>query len=363
MSFQSEARPPCPSLRQRLEFRVARLLFALPAGFQVRLSGRPPVTVDGLSLHPQMQLLLALQARWRPTTEERTVAALRAEFRDDAATIAGPTIPVGAVTDIAIESADRAVPARHYAPTAKGPQPLLLYYHGGGFVSGDLDTHDTVCRRFCRDGAMHVLSVDYRLAPEHPFPAAVDDAFASFRWAAVNARALGAVPDRIAVGGDSAGGNLAAVVAQKAAADGGPAPCAQLLLYPAVDRVTERPSLALFAEGYLLGRSDLDSLHLHYTGSASPSRNPAQNPIFAANLSGLAPAIVVTAGFDVLRDEGEAYAAALATAGVPVTRMRFDRLLHGFCNMATFSPACDEALRAVIAATRDAMAPSCNRNG
>jgi acetyl esterase len=353
MHPQTSRTPRRPNLRQRLEFRAARLMFSLPAQIQVRLSGRPPVVVDGSPLYPEMQLLLALQARWRPAQRSyRTAETSRLEFQHDAATIAGPPIPLGAINDISIDAGDRVIPARHYAPAGTGPRPLLVYYHGGGFVIGDIETHDTVCRRFCRDGEMHVLSIDYRLAPEHPFPAAVDDAVAAFRWAVANAGRLGALPDKVAVGGDSAGGNLAAVVAQKELADGRPAPCAQMLLYPTVDRVTERPSLELFANGFLLSRNDLSWLHLQYTGTTIPSRNAAQNPIFADNLSGLAPAVVATAGYDMLRDEGEAYAAALKEAGVPVILRRFDGLLHGFCNMATFSPASDASLREIIAAAR-----------
>ncbi len=227
--------------------------------------------------------------------------------------------------------------ARHYAP-AGAPQPLLVYYHGGGFVAGDLDTHDGLCRRICRDADMHVLSVDYRLAPEHPFPAAVDDAMAAFRWAYAHAAALGAMPGKVAVGGDSAGGNLAAVVGQMTAAAGGPAPCAQILLYPPTDRTTTRPSLELFGDGFFLTRADIDWYHLQYTGSTIAQPDPAQNPLCAKDFSGLPPALVVTAGFDPLRDEGEAYADALRQAGVPVILKRFDGLLHGFCSMADHQP-------------------------
>jgi acetyl esterase len=344
-------------LRQRFEFQAARLLLSLPAAVQIRLSGRPPVVIDGCALHPQMQLLLAVQGRWRgarPT--ELTPDLVRQAFRNDTATIAGWPIPVGAVTDLAIDSDHGSIPARHYAPAGSGPRPLLVYYHGGGFVLGDLDGHDNVSRRICRDGDLHVLSVDYRLAPEHPFPAAVDDACAAFRWACANAKRLGALPDKIAVGGDSAGGNLAAVVSQRAAAAGGPAPCAQMLLYAALDRTVARPSLELFRKGFLISREDIDWYMLQYTGSSIAQPDPAQNPLCAAQFSGLAPALIVTAGFDPLRDEGEAYAEALRQAGVPVVLQRFDGLLHGFCSMATISPACGVALGEIIAALRTMMA-------
>ncbi|MPZ39531.1 MAG: alpha/beta hydrolase fold domain-containing protein [Rhizobiales bacterium] len=352
-------RPIRPTLRQRFEFRAARLLFSLPAAVQVRLSGRPPVVVDGCALHPQMQLLLALHHLWHGgLIAELTPDMARQTFRNDTATIAGRPIPVGAVADIAIDSGGT-IAARHYAPAASGPRPLMVYYHGGGFVLGDLDGHDNLCRRVCRDADMHVLSVDYRLAPEHPFPAAVDDACAAFRWACANAARLGATP-RVAVGGDSAGGNLAAVVSQKAMTAGGPAPCAQVLLYPALDRTVARPSLELFGKGFFISRADIDWYMLQYTGSTIAQPDPAQNPLCAKEFSGLPPALIVTAGFDPLRDEGEAYADALRQAGVPVVLKRFDGLLHGFCSMATISSACDAALGEIIAKLRKLIADTKN---
>ena len=353
-AMRRSPRPPVrPTLRQRFEFRAARLLFSLPAALQVRLSGRPPVVIDGCALHPQMQLLLALRDRWRgAATAELTPEIARANFRDDTATIAGCPIAVGDVADVTIDTGHGSIETRHYAPAGSGARPLLVYYHGGGFVLGDLDGHDNLCRRICRDAGIHVLSVDYRLAPEHRFPAAVDDALAAFRFACAHAAALGAQPEKIAVGGDSAGGNLAAVVAQKALAAGGPKPCAQMLLYPALDRTVARPSLELFREGFLIGRADIDWYHLHYTGSAVPQPDPAQHPLLTKDLAGLPPALIATAGFDPLRDEGEAYADALGEAGVPVVLKRFGGLLHGFCSMATISPACDLAVGEIIAALR-----------
>jgi acetyl esterase len=353
----SPPRPPIrPTLRQRFEFRAARMLFSLPAAVQVRLSRRPPVVVDGCTLHPQMQLLLALRDLWRGTAiAELTPEIARANFRNDTATIAGKPVAVGAISDITIAADHGPLAARHYAPAGSGARPLLVYYHGGGFVLGDLDGHDGVCRRICRDADVHVLSVDYRLAPEHPYPAALDDALAAFRFACAHAEAFGAQPDKVAVGGDSAGGNLAAVVAQKMKSAGGPAPCAQLLLYPALDRTIERPSLELFRDGFIIGRNDIAWYHLHYTGSAEVQADPALHPLLTKDLAGLAPALIVTAGFDPLRDEGEAYAEALAQAGVPVEFRRFEGLLHGFANMATISPACDAALAEIIAALRRLM--------
>ena len=228
-----------------------------------------------------------------------------------------------------------------------------MFLHGGGFVFGDLDTHDAPCRILCRHGGMHVLAIDYRLAPENPFPAAVDDALAALRWAQTHAAELGADPARVGVGGDSAGANLSAVVAQLAAADGGQTPVCQMLIYPAVDRTRPYLSLELFKEGFLLTRDSIDWFHIHYVGDSGAAKtDPRIGPLHAASLAGLAPALVVTAGFDPLRDEGEAYASALLAAGTTTVQRRFDSLVHGFFNMVGVSPSCRDAVIEIAGATR-----------
>lgn len=229
---------------------------------------------------------------------------------------------------------------QYHAPRKEAP--LLVYFHGGGFVLGDLDTHDSVCRRLSQDAELHVLSVAYRLAPEFAFPSAVEDACEAFAWAVTNAERLGTRRDQIAVGGDSAGANLATVVAQLAKKTGGPAPIAQLLLYPALDRTVPRPSLELFAKGFFLTRADVEWFTAHYLGKTDPADERA-SPLCARDVTGIAPAVVVTAGFDPLRDEGEEYAHKLEAAGVPVVLRRYERLIHGFANMSGVSPACREA--------------------
>jgi len=221
---------------------------------------------------------------------------------------------------------------------------LLVFFHGGGFVLGDLDTHDTTCRLLCRHADVHVLAVEYRLAPEHPFPAAQEDVMAAYAWACAHARELGADAARVAVGGDSAGGNLSAVLCQLAVKNGLPAPALQLLLYPAVDRTVERPSVGLFAEGFFLTRTDIEWFHERYVGPSLDRSDPRISPLLCPELSGLPPALVITAGFDPLRDEGEAYAQALQRAGTPVTLRRFDGLIHGFVNMGGVSRACRDAV-------------------
>jgi acetyl esterase len=234
------------------------------------------------------------------------------------------------------------------------PRALVVYYHGGGWVVGDLDTHDATCRHLAHDTTAAVLALDYRLAPEHRFPAAVDDAVAAFAWAVREAPALGADPACVGVAGDSAGGNLAAVVAQVTTRAGGARPVAQLLIYPVTDLSTKHPSYRLFSAGFFLTEADMDWYRGSYLPDESAARDPRASPLLAADLSGLPPAIVLTAGFDVLRDEGEAYARRLRDAGVPVELRRNAGQIHGFANASSVSPtaraAMDEGARLFRAA-------------
>jgi len=235
--------------------------------------------------------------------------------------------------------------------------PLLVYYHGGGWTIGDLDTHDPVCRFLAAEAGVRVLSVEYRLAPEHPFPAAVDDAFAAFGWAAERAGELDIDPARIAVGGDSAGGNLAASVSLLARDGGGPRPAMQLLIYPVTDAVGGA-SRRLFAEGFLLTKADMDWFELHYLSGGAAGEDPRISVLRAEDLSGLPPAYVATAGFDPLRDEAEDYAARLRAAGVPVALRRHPSLIHGFANMTAISRSARAAMYEVAGALRMGLASS-----
>ncbi len=337
-----------------VQHRIAASLAALPPGLQVRLSGGPPVRIDGDTLAPELQLSLALLARRRePPLETLAPAQARQTRRRLSAVYAGKPVIVGAVEELLI-GGDVPLRARHYAPSELGgPHPLLVYYHGGGFTFGDLDTHDGVCRTLCRHAGAHVLAVDYRLAPEHPFPAGVEDARAALRWAHAHAERLGADAHRIGVGGDSAGGNLAAVVSQLAAHDGGPAPVLQLLIYPATDFTRRRRSRELFGEGFLLTNAEMDWFETNYLGAArAQGSDPRASPLLAEDLSGLAPALVVTAAFDPLRDEGEDYARALQSAGTLAALRRFPGLIHGFISAAGVSATCREALIEIAGATR-----------
>jgi len=341
-------------VRQRVQHRAVRTLAGLPPGVQVRLSGTPSVQVDGDRLAPEIQLTLALLARRRePRLETLSPAEARQARRHLAAVYAGKPVAVGAVCELEI-AAGVPLRARHYSPSERGsPHPLLVYYHGGGFTFGDLDTHDGVCRMLCRHAGAHVLAVDYRLAPEHRFPAAVEDARAALRWACANAGQFGADPRRIGVGGDSAGGNLAAVVSQLAAHDGGPAPVLQLLIYPVTDFTRRRRSRELFGEGFLLTNAEMDWFENNYLGATrAQASDPRASPLLAEDLSKLAPALIVTASFDPLRDEGEEYAKALQDAGTPATLRRFPGFIHAFIGAAGVSRTCRDALVEIAGATR-----------
>jgi acetyl esterase len=315
--------------------------------------------VDGQTLEPEVQLILrVLEKAGPPPLEELSLAQARATLRAQALTAGGRPVPVGDVRDVVVAGAAGPLAARHYIPAEPaGPQPLLVFFHGGGFVLGDLDSHDRTCRLLCRHVGANVLSVAYRLAPEHRFPAAVDDGRAALAWAMRSAARLGADPARVGVAGDSAGGNIAAVAAWQAARDGGPAPVVQVLVYPATDATVRTRSHELFGEGFLLTRKQIDWFEAAYIAAADRA-DPRLSVLRAGDLTGVAPAVVVTAGFDPLRDEGEAYAAALRAAGVPVLHRRFPGLIHGFFNALGTSRAAREAAIEVAGAARALFAVS-----
>jgi len=312
------------------------------------------VIIDGNTLDPTLQLML---------TSLRTVgidglvvddnpAASRAQMHEMTVGFPGPQIHVE-VDDISLPGPAGDIPARHYRPASGGATSVLVFYHGGGWVIGDLDTHDTLCRLTCRDAGVHVLSIDYRLAPEHPAPAAVQDAYAAFKWAYEHAGELGAIPARVAVGGDSAGGNLAAVVCQVARDEGGPAPLLQWLLYPRTDFTANTRSLSLFARGFLLTKRDMDWFQAQYLrGAGLGPADPRISPLLAESLSGLPPALIAVAGFDPLRDEGQSYAAALRAAGTAVDLRLMGSLTHGFASLFQLGGGCAAATTELISALR-----------
>jgi acetyl esterase len=305
-------------------------------------------------LDPQARGLLDLiEAAGAPPMWAQTPEEARAGYAGLAA-LAGPPAVTVPTEDRPVPGPAGDVPVRIYRPDADAPLPVVVYFHGGGWVIGDLDTHDAVCHRLATGVPAIVVSVDYRLAPEHPFPAAVHDCDAATRWVADHAAELGGDPDRLAVAGDSAGGNLATVVARHARDAGGPAIAFQLLVYPGTDLTRSLPSHGENGTGYLL---DSDTMTFFLTGylADADARDPDASPLFAEDLSGLPPALVVTAEFDPLRDEGEAYAERLRAAGVPVTTSRYDGMIHGFYGLDNLFDAAVRATEETTAALREAL--------
>ncbi len=237
------------------------------------------------------------------------------------------------------------IAARHYVPAgAASPSPALIYYHGGGFVIGDLETHDALCRQLANASTCHVIAADYRLAPEAPFPGAVEDAYAALEWVAAQGTSLGIDTDRLAVGGDSAGGNLAAVVCQLAKEKSGPKIMYQLLIYPTTTAQAETDSMKAFSEGYILEKASMDWFFNHYVGGQDVHDDPRLSPLKRTDVSGLPKAHIITAGFDPLKDEGKAYADHLAAAGIDATYIDYGDMVHGFFTMTAVSDVAREAV-------------------
>jgi acetyl esterase len=257
---------------------------------------------------------------------------------DEAARL-GPRPEIADVQDRLIPGPAGEIPVRIYTPDAPAPRPVLVYFHGGGWVFCSIETHDAVCRSIANGVGCSVVSVDYRLAPEHPHPAAAEDAYAATCWVVEAAGELGVDPARVGVGGDSAGGNLAAVVPLLARERGGPELRYQLLIYPITDCSFETPSYTENAAGPLLTRHLMQAFWDHYVADPSARAVPTASPLRAESLAGLPPALVITAEYDPLRDEGEAYAARLAAEGVPVVRTRYDAMIHGFLGLDVLEEA------------------------
>ena len=332
----------------------AKVIPWVPAGAARVLSGGRSVIIDGNTLDPTLQLMLSGMhaVGIDGLVIDDDVALSRTQMRERIVGMPGPQVHV-TVEEISLPGPAGAIPARHYRPVGGGAADLLVFYHGGGWTIGDLDTYDALCRLTCRDAGIHVLSIDYRLAPEHPAPAAIEDAYAAFAWAYEHGAELGATPGRVAVGGDSAGGNLAAVVCQLARDAGGPTPILQWLLYPRTDFTAQTRSLGLFARGFLLTKRDMDFFESQLLrGSGLDKADPRLSPALAESLAGLAPALIAVAGFDPMRDEGESYAAALRDAGTSVDLRAMGSLTHGFANLFPLGGASATATTELISALR-----------
>jgi acetyl esterase len=310
-----------------------------------------------MALDPQARALLDLIARLgRPTYDQLPVAEGRRLYREtrDAMQPAAPDLAV--VKDLTAGGPAGPIPLRVYRPDPVATLPALIYFHGGGWVIGDLDTHDVLCRQLADQAGVAVVAVDYRLAPEHPFPAAVDDAWAATRWIAAHAAELGIDPGRLAVGGDSAGGTLSAVVTILARDHGGPALKFQLLIYPATDMKGGTASHVAFADGYLLTATLIRWFSGQYLRGDGDVRDWRASPLAAGSLAGVPPALVMTAGFDPLCDEGEAYARRLREAGVTVDYLCYGGMIHGFLPMGRMLDTANRAVSHAAASLRQVLA-------
>ncbi len=337
---------------------LLRASLNLPPFVQRGLALRPLV-VDGVRLAPELQLMLRGQRLLGiPEIASLDLADSRAEL-DRQTVMAGGRQHVGAIRDLEVEGGAGPIPARLYIPTERtggDPAPTLLFFHGGGWIYGGLPSHDAACRVLAERSGVQLLAIDYRLAPEHPFPAALEDCKAALGWLHTHADDVNADPLRIGVGGDSAGGNLAAVTAVHAA-EAGISLAFQLLIYPGTDFTRETRSKELFSDkGLVLTRDFIEKAKAAYLPDRADWSDPDAAPLLRTGLpAALAPAHVVTAGFDPLRDEGEAYADLLEGAGVRVTRKRYPSLVHGFLHLVGAGHECPAAVGEIADQLRSAL--------
>lgn len=322
-------------LRTRLERALVERVLRLPKPILRRLMGEPPRSPEGFELDLETHALIELMRLARQPEMHQGGPELAREHMDRSAKVAEPRgNDELSIRDSRIPGPAGDVPVRIYTPVAgEAPRPVLVYLHGGGFVIGSIDSHDGLCRALAQAASVVVVSVGYRLAPEHPFPAGLDDAIAVTRFIIEHASSVGGDPKRVAVGGDSAGGNLSACVALACRQDPVP-PAFQLLLYPATDATRSLPSHRHFRDGFFLTEASVAWFLDNYVRDARDHENPRVSPLFTPDLSGAPPALVVTAGFDPLRDEGRAYAERLREAGVPVELREYEGAIHGFVSMA-----------------------------
>jgi acetyl esterase len=313
-----------------------------------------------MPLDPDAQILLdAMIKANRPAFETLTAVQARQQMREIRALLKQSVPDVAEVRDLKATGPHGDIPVRLYRAKAAKPgdaQPALVFFHGGGWVFGDIETHDNLCRSLANSGDCTVLSIDYRLAPEHKFPVAADDCWAAFIWAHANAAKLAVDPARLAVGGDSAGGNLAAVVCMLAQRGGGPRIRCQILLYPTVDLAMNTDSFKQLGTGYNLTAAAMEWFRGLYLNNASEVTDWRASPLLATNIAGLPPAYITVAGCDPLHDEGVAFAKLLERNGVPVTFRDFPGQMHGFASMSGFLKASDEVIADVGAALKRSFA-------
>lgn len=356
------------TLLDRVSRVVFRFLGSLPLGLQRTLGGAP-IRIDGQALHPTAQLGLRLLSLLSADTfEHKLISAGRIELSRDAWTF-GDAQPVSEVRDFSITGPQGPIPLRFYRPAqATASSPLVVYYHGGGWVLGDLDSGDAMLRHLANRTGVCFLSVEYRLAPEHKFPAGLEDALCAFDYAVAHAAELGCDPALVGVAGESAGGNIAAVLSQLTArrastGEPGTAPAFQLLFQPVTDLSSKHPSYHLFSTGFFLTEAQMDWYKGKYLNSFEEALDPRVSPLLANDVANVCPAYVAVSGFDPLRDEGEAYAVKLRAAGVATVLKRFPGHTHGLINATGIGFVAQEMLLEIAGALSTLIAFARTRNG
>lgn len=340
--------------RAAVESVAAVAALRLPAPLLYRLAAGKRSVIEGTALDLQTQALLGLIELERfPALNELSVAEAREAYGARGVALAGPVRAMEKTIDRTILGSGGRVPIRAYMPcTAPTKEPALVYYHGGGWVIGDLETHDSLCRNLAAEAGCVVVAVDYRRAPENKFPAAVEDAVAAYRWVLDHAGELGCDESRVAVGGDSAGGNLAAVVSVLARDTGWRIPVGQVLIYPVTDLRMSSRSHESFATGFLLTNDLMRWFRDCYLRTEADRLDPRASPLLTESLRNLPAAIITTAGFDPLRDEGRQYAERLRKSGVPVTYRCYDTMIHGFAGFTAGISAARLAVSETAASLR-----------
>jgi len=331
---------------------LIKLVVSLPTGIFDLLYIFRQRRIDDLVLDNKARFLCFLDSLSSKPVNRSTLNDNREGMEKLAHSLSGPTPHVNSVEDFTVASTAGPINVRSYKPNTKLALPVLIYFHGGGYIRGSLDSHHDLCARLATYGDFAVLSVDYRLAPEDKFPAAVDDSIAVFKWVQSHGAEYGFMQDKIAVGGDSSGGCLAIVTAQEAKRQQLPLPVFQLLLYPTTTAYFDSPSHELFSNGFFLSTERMENYRELYLNSIADRDDYRASPLLNPDLADLPPALVITAGFDPLRDEAESYAKALGDNNVPVGVIRYDGMVHGFISLTATLPAADKALRQAAEALR-----------
>lgn len=327
---------------------LAKTFASLPGGLIVKLAGGAPLTIEGRTLEPQLQLI-AWNGRSAPPMSSLKAEEVQAGVKAQLALLEDVVGEGTSFSNLTIPGPDgNTIPARMYRPSSQDPRhPLIVYFHMGGGVIGDLETCHAWCAMLAQGAQAPVLSVDYRLAPQHKFPAGLNDCIAAYKWGVEHAGQFGAPKGKAAVGGDSMGGNFSAIISQMMKREGGPVPALQLLIYPAIDISKDYPSKKAFAKTFSLSQDTMDWFMQQYLPEGVDHTDLRVSPGQEADLSGLPPAIIVTAGHDPLSDEGDEYAARLKAAGVPVVHKRYDTLAHAFTAFTFISPGARAACREI----------------